>query len=542
MWLPDNQITAILTTQWRVMMNRGATKVWLMYLLTGLWYLAISAAAVLLAAVIPEMDTRESVNTLITIGLLLGFLYWQFVPVLLVSSGMSLELRRLLVYPIAPQRLFFIEVLLRITTGVEVLILMTGAAVGLWRHPLCPWWGPLIFPVYAAFNMLLSAGVRDLLTRLLARKGVRELVVLGLVTLTALPQLILVAFPPETWKKQAISQYLEKIPDFPYPWLAAAQFATGEAALVPLLALCGWLAAGAWFGYSQFQRGLRWDGDEVRAKQEPALRSPRRAAVLEFFYRLPSRLLPDPLAVLIEKEIRFLSRASRFRLTFFMGFTFGLIIWFPLIFGKGRGNGALADNFLVLVSVYAALLMGDILFWNNLGFDRKAVQNYYILPVRLSTVLIGKNITGLFFLLLEVGLITLVCSLLPLPVRGEKVFEAFLVTLLLSIYLMAAGNLASTHQPRPMNPAQSWRHSGASAKTQWMLLLVYPAVSIPIGLAYLARWAFDTQLAFLLVLAAGFLVASLTYFVALGSAVEAAEQRREQILTALSQGEGLVGG
>jgi ABC-2 type transport system permease protein len=537
----DNQVMAILGAQWSAMMNRGPTQVWVMWLLTGLWYLLISAGAVVLAAVIPDLEKMDTVLTLISVGLLIGFLYWQLIPVLLVSSGMSLDMKRLLVYPVAPGRLFFIEVLLRLTTGVEVLILMTGAAMGLLRHPQVPWWGPLFLLPFAVFNMLLSAGVRDLLTRLLARKGLRELVVIGLVTLTALPQVLLIMAPPGTWKKQTITRYIEKIPDFPYPWTITAEFATGSFSFALLFALAAWLVASAWFGYSQFQRGLRWDADEVRARERPERENRHKASVREWLYRLPGRLFPDPLGALIEKEIRFLSRAPRFRLVFFMGFSFGILIWFPLIFGRGRGTGMMAENFLVWVSLYAALLLGDVLFWNNLGFDRHAAQNYYILPVRLSTVLIGKNITGLFLLLLEVGLITAVCSFLPLPIHGGKVAEAFAVTLLLGIYLMAAGNLSSTHQPRPMNPAQSWRHS-SSAKVQWLLLLVYPAVSIPIALAYLARFAFETQIAFYVVLSAGFVVAALTYIVALDSSVEVADRRREQILAALSRGEGPMGG
>lgn len=536
----DNQVVAILGAQWRTMINRGPTQLWVFWLLTGLWYVLVIFVAAMLAGLIPEMKKLESVQTLVSVGLLLGMLYWQLIPVMLVSAGMSLELKRLLVYPIPPGRLYFIEVMLRLSTGVEVLIIMAGVAVGLWRHPLCPWWGPFFFVPFAVFNMLLSAGVRDLLTRLLSRKGVRELLVLGLVTLAALPQLLLVLFPPETWKVQALPRLVQGIPDLPFPWQVTALLSTGEFGFLPLLALAGWVAAGAWFGYSQFQRGLRWDADAQRAKERPAQENVQRARIREWFYRLPSRLLPDPLGMLIEKEIRVLTRASRFRLVFFMGFSFGIIIWFPLIFGKSRGPGALADNFLVFVSVYAALLLGEVLFWNILGFDRQAAQNYYILPVRVSTVLIGKNLTGVFFLLLEVGLVTLVCSFLPLPVTGEKVVEAFAVTLMLGMYLMAAGNLASTHNPRPMNPSQSWR-SSTGAKAQWMLVLVYPAVSIPIALAYAARFAFGTQTAFYLVLLAGFVVAGLTYYVALESSVDAAEQRREQILAALSRSDGPMG-
>ena len=90
--------------------------------------------------------------------------------------------------------------------------------------------------------------------------------------------------------------------------------------------------------------------------------------------RLPSRLLPDPIGILVEKEVRFLSRAPRFRLVFFMGFTFGLIIWLPLLLRGGQPAGFFGQNLLSLVSLYACLLLGEVLFWNSFGFDRQALH------------------------------------------------------------------------------------------------------------------------------------------------------------------------
>jgi ABC-2 type transport system permease protein len=122
----------------------------------------------------------------------------------------------------------------------------------------------------------------------------------------------------------------------------------------------------------------------------------------------------------------------------------------------------------------------------------------------------------------------------------DKVPESLAVTLLLAIFLLAVGNLASTHYPRPVDPAQSWRHSNAG-RVQAMMLLIYPAIALPISLAYLARYAFESNLAFYLVLGSGFVVGTITYFVSLDSAVEAADKRREILLTALSRGEGPIG-
>src|SRR4029078_13715436 len=98
--------------------------------------------------------------------------------------------------------------------------------------------------------------------------------------------------------------------------------------------------------------------------------------------RLPSLLLPDPVAAVVEKELRTLSRTPRFRLVFVMGFTFGLVVWLPLIFGRQPGHhSAATENYLALVCLYALALMGQVTYWNSFGFDRSAAQAYFSWPV-----------------------------------------------------------------------------------------------------------------------------------------------------------------
>jgi ABC-2 type transport system permease protein len=537
----NDQVRAILQAQFKSILNHtaggsnaGRAFYWIA---SAIWYGGVCFLSWHAATSLPEIRSRETLGAVLSTGFLLATLFWQFVPVMLATTGLSLDLRRLLVYPIAPSQLFGVEALLRVSTGVEVLILMAGAAAGLARSPIVPWWGPLFFLPFIAFNLVLSAGVRDLLGRLLARRGIRELVVIGIVLLSALPQLLVMLFPPEQWKS-TFTRYWGNIPSLPFPWQCAATLSSGSVGVVPLLGLAGWTLLAGWFGFSQFRRSLSWDVDEVRSK-ERAASSTRGVAMLEWFFRLPGRILPDPLAALLEKDLRLLSRAPRFRLVFFMGFSFGLIIWLPLIFGRGNQRGVMAENVLVWVSLYAALLLGEVLFWNAFGFDRAAAQGYYAMPVRITTVLLAKNITAVFFLLLEVALVTVVTLLLRVRFPLYKIPEAFAVSFLLCLFLLAIGNLTSTHFPRPVDPAQSWRHSN-NGKVQGMLLLVYPVLALPIVLAYLARYAFDSQWAFYGVLSTAFLVALLTYRVSLDSAVETADKRREEILAALSRGEGPI--
>ena len=71
-----------------------------------------------------------------------------------------------------------------------------------------------------------------------------------------------------------------------------------------------------------------------------------------------------------------------------------------------------------------------------------------------------------------------------------------------------------------------------------MLFVVYPLAFIPVGLAFLARYAFGTQEAFYLVLAIDAIIGLIAYQVALDSAVKAADRLKETMLAALSVGDG----
>jgi ABC-2 type transport system permease protein len=295
-----------------------------------------------------------------------------------------------------------------------------------------------------------------------------------------------------------------------------------------------WTLAAYLFGRSQFEASLRFD--EEAAQATPVARTSQRGdSIWEKIFRLPSAVFSDPLGGLIEKELRFLCRAPRFRLLFFMGFSFGLLIWMPAAYGKHSNVAFISQNFLTFVSVYSLMLLGQVLFYNSFGFDRSAAQLYFVVPVRFRTVLLAKNITAALFVLLEILAVIGACLVLWLPVPVAKVPESFCVALILSIYLLGAGNLASTYYPSAVDPGQSWRQQGGRLQAAAMLFILYPLASIPISLAYLARWAFDSSVAFYLGLAIAAGIGAAVYWVATDSALEVSNNRREQLLAALSK-------
>lgn len=534
MW---NQARAIVWAQGRAVRNHiprsNLTGLLLPTLLVAFWYGGFGFLAVMAGIFLAQPDEMEFVHRVLPAALLVCFLYWQVIPILMASTGAALDMRKLLVYPIPHRELFTLEVLLRISTGFEMLLLLAGAGIGLLFNPRIPFWAPAGLILYSAFNLFCSVGVRDLLVRLLARKRVREIVTLLFVMAAALPQLILLRRNLPRELRSAIgnegSPYL--------PWTAVARLAQGDFSWLNLGVAFAWTAAAYFFGRWQFERTLSFDFGEATAKSTPRGRSAGR---LEWFYRLPNAILPDPLAALIEKELRFLTRTPRFRLVFLMGFSFGILIWFPIAFGeRGSSPSWVGDNYLTFVSVYALLLLSDTLFWNVFGFDRSAAQVYFLVPVKISTVLLGKNLTAAFFVLLEISAVALVSALLRLPFSGLRFLEAISVTVVVATFLVSVGALSSLYNPRRVNPTRSFR-TATGARIQALLMLLFPVSLAPVALAFVARYAFGSEWAFFAVLVLGAALGMVVYRFCMQSAVSAAERRKEQIIATLSQGEGLI--
>jgi ABC-2 type transport system permease protein len=535
-FLTDTQTAAIVWVQWRALVNqylhssRGAW-IWITLLLLLAWYGLWVFGALAVYALASDPEKLPMLERALPGGLFLMFGYWQIVPVMLVSSGLSLDLNRLLIYPMPTGRLFGIEVLLRLTTAPEMVIITSGLAVGLAQNPALPWRAPLPLLLFTAFNLLLSAGLRDLLTRLMARRYLREAVVIVLVLLAAAPQLLLRSGVGEGPRELAGSGF-----GWFWPWTLTASPSVGHATFGAAGLLLAWTAAAWLFGRWQFERTLRFDSVSAHSRTG---KTGARSALLERLIRLPSVLFKDPLAVLIEKELRILTRAPRFRLLFIMGFSFGLMIWLPMAMGQDP-DSPVRGNYLTLVSAYALLLLGEVCFWNTFGMDRTAVANYFVAPVPLATVILARNLASAVFVALEVALVCFVCFLLRLPVSPAAIFETCAVIAVLSVFLFAMGNIISTRHPRPVNPAQSWRNS-SGGRIQILLLLAYPLIGSPILLAYGARYAFEEELAFYGVLLIDLIAGLVTYVVSLESAASYAQLHSEEITHALSQSQGPVG-
>jgi ABC-2 type transport system permease protein len=206
---------------------------------------------------------------------------------------------------------------------------------------------------------------------------------------------------------------------------------------------------------------------------------------------------------------------------------------------RGGEPNWMTSHYLTVALGYEVMLLAEVMIWNVFGFDRRAAQVYFAFPVKTSTVLVAKNLSALFFVLLDAALIIVICVLLGFRLTWESLGEALSVLVVLTLMLVAIGNLVSVRNPRPVDPDHSWGRSSAG-RMQAILLLVYPVVFGPIALAFLARSAFEVEWAFYSVLAFDLVLGAILYWVSFDSALEHARKRQEEILASLSREQGLL--
>jgi ABC-2 type transport system permease protein len=530
-------IAAILRAQWLSMRFGGRGSV--VGLITGLLWYGVWFCAACAVCYWTWHASAAALAFNLPVGLLLVCFYWQLVPIISASMGASLDMRKLLAYPVPHRKLFLVEVLLRLTTGIEMLMVLTGGAAGLIANPRHGWAAaPRIAAALAIFalgNVLFASGMRSILERLLARRRVRELMAVVMVCVWMLPRMLM----STGFQLRSLGPAARVIQAFGFPWTAAARSALNDSAAAALLALCGWTLLAAWFGRAQFERGLRFDAVAAQATRL-GTKAAAREPVSERFFRLPAVVWRDPLAAIVEKELRTLARTPRFRMVFIMGFTFGLMLWLPMVIGRhGTRHSTLSHYFLTVVCAYSLTLLGQVSYWNCFGFDRSATSLYFAVPQPMTAIVVGKNIASLVFIYLEVMILTGITLALRMLTGWEQWVEALVVIAICSLYLLAIGNISSVHYPRALHPERV-SQGGATSRFQGMLFLLYPVALLPVLLAYLARYAFDSALVFWIVLALAGAIGGTVYWLALESAVKTARERREQILQELSQGEGPV--
>ncbi len=537
MW---SQVATIAWAQLRISRNHFPRHGWgtfLVWVVSALWYSVFVALAVLLAIAFPHQSLAE-LRPVLSAVFLGVFAFWQIVPLLTLSSGWSLQLNKIQIYPVSNNTLFSIEVFLRLSTAPEMLILLSGIFVGLLRHPAIGVVWPLLLLLFIPFNLFLSLGIRELFLRSFARNRFRELLAILVVTISILPQLLI-----RTMAGQKSARYFWKVAtSVATPWQEVAKLSTGAFSFPDLALLLIWTAACYWLGRRQFERSLVED-DAFRSASSPAagldVRESVGGAARKSFI---SGLLSDPLGVLVEKELRSLLRMPRFRILLGMATVFSVFIFVPIAFGQSGRSGPsfMRENFLPIATLYGLLLMSDALLLNMFGFDRAGAQIYFVAPVKFGMVIRAKNIVAAGFVAIQCAGVILLSLAFRVAGSPLNVLSSVGSACVVGTFFLSVGNLMSVHMARPVDPNQTFRKQ-AGGKMQLWLVLCSVGMFVLVGFAFLARWAFRNDWALPGILAIEFLIGLVLYRVATDSAVEHGNREREKLLDALSKGASAIG-
>ncbi|MCU1295101.1 MAG: hypothetical protein JWP08_3951 [Bryobacterales bacterium] len=526
MW---SQIETIAWAQWRTSRNhlpRTSVGSWLMAALGFIWYAGFAGLAwgiLMLLRVAPAAVLQPWLSA----GMLAVCVFWQVVPLVTLTGGWSLNLKKLQSFPVRTGTLFGIEVLLRVTTGFEMLLLVAGACIGLFLNPSASKPASILLLLIVPFNLLLSLGIREFILHSFAQNRLRELFALLVVSIGLVPQ-VLVRTP---LGRKAAPYALAASHGRGMPWAELARLSTGHFSWASLGVVVFWIAAAYAFARWMFLKGIK---EEETLRAGAALeRAGRNAWTLrEAILNLPSRIFNDPLGLLIEKEMRTLLRMPRFRVILGMACLFSVVVFLPLAQG---GASFMRANFLEVAALYGMLILSDALFWNIFGFDRSAAQIYFASPVELKRVFQAKNLTAVLFVAVQNAIVFIASMLLRFAATPLSILAGLCASAVVTIFFLSAGNLSSVAAPRAVDPAQTLRKQSSGQRQLWLAMCSIGMFAL-VGLGLLARWAVDTDWALIAVLTVEFGVGVIVFRVATDSAVEKALARREEIINALSKG------
>lgn len=531
-----SQVATIVWAQWRTVRNhipRAGFASILGNLLTCLWYAIVLSASVGLAFSLPFVSAEVIRHALPSV--LLGLcIAWQVLPLFTLSTGWSLQLKKLQIYPVQTSALFGIEVLLRVTATPELILMLLGGTVGLLRHPGLPAFTPAAALLLLPLNLLLSLAVRELVLHSFERNRFREIFAILLISIAIVPQLLL-----RSTNYERTGQILESIGSLALaPWTAIANMILARAQASDFVAILVYLSAAYALARFFFARSLRMeDSPQSGARSHPD----SQQQVDKSGSRLLTRVFRDPTAALVQKEFQSLLRMPRFRVAFGMACVFSVLILFPML---NRGTQARPHfterNFPPFVSLYGLLILSDSLILNMFGADRSATALYLLAPVPLKTVIRAKNITAILFVAVQSCVAIVGASLLHHPQDPTDILAALALVAVTGLFFLCVGNYTSILIPRPSDPRQTMRKA-AGGKLQLWLMLCILGVALLGGLAYVAEWALNSRWALFAVLAVEFCLGLVVYYVALDSAAGHGIKKAEKLIDTLSRGPAVVG-
>jgi len=462
------------------------------------------------------------------------FLWWQVVPILVAGFGANFEFRKLLRFPLSLRAFYILGLgygfadFAAVSSICWIASMLVATAVG--RAQLLPvmMMGSALFILV---NVTLERLIGSWLEKIFANRRARELLV-GLFVLSMVSMNFL-NVGLQRWGDRGtrprivyLVSYISWLPgSLAGNALAAANAGDSRALLLTIAGSLVWLAATSGLLWRRYQ--AQYLGEELSESAAPAAgkRETRRRTALSVF---PSFLSP-PVAGVMRKEFHYLTRNGLSFLSLIV--PPAMVIFFTLEFAGSNSqikeHGLSPQLFFPAAMAYLILILLSPAY-NSFAFEGHGIQSYFMAPVRMRDILVGKNL-----FLVCVVMAELVISLGVLIWRiGFPGFPLFFSTIAAAAFAVVGqltiANWSALSFPKKMEigKMKGQRNSGVAVWTAFGVQILIGGIATVVLLA--GRWYGNAWLP--VVLFAGLTAAALGGYVASLDPLSILAERKKELL------------
>lgn len=462
------------------------------------------------------------------------FLWWQVVPILVAGFGANFEFRNFLRFPLSLRAFYILGFgygfadFAAVSSLCWIGSMLVAAAVG--RVQLLPMMA-LASVLFVLVNVTLERLIGSWLERIFANRRARELLV-GLFVLSMVSMNFLNPALQKWGGREMQPRILHLISYF--SWLpasltgsavAAASNGDSQRLAITVAGLLVWFWATSGLLWMRYK--AQYLGEELSESgaPSPVKRVARRQAASP---GLPNLLSPA-IAGVMRKEFHYLTRNGFSFITLILPPV--MVLFFSLQFAGSHSmvkeHGLPPQTFFPAAMAYLILILLSPAY-NSFAFEGRGIQSYFMAPVRMRDILVGKNL----FLVCVVA-IELAISLGVLVWRiGFPGFPLLLSTIAAAAFAvmgqLTIANWSALSFPKKMEigKMKGQRNSGVAVWTAFGAQILIGGIATVVLLA--GRWLGNPWLP--AVLFAGLTAAALGGYVASLDPLSVLAERKKELL------------
>ena len=338
------------------------------------------------------------------------FLWWQAVPILVAGFGANFEFRSLLRFPLSLRAFYILGLgygfadFAAVSSICWIASMLVAAALG--RVELLPVM-TMVSLLFILVNVTLERLIGSWLEKVFANRRAREVLV-GLFVLSMVSMNFLnPAF--ERWGGRGTRPKIVQLVSY-FFWLpgslagnavGAASDGDRQAVVLTVAGLLVWLGLGSGLLWLRYR--AQYLGEELGESAAPSVsrRGARRHVLRP---GLPGFLSPAITGVM-RKEFHYLTRNGFSFITLLLPPV--MVMFFSMQFAGShpqiREHGLSPETFFPAAMAYLILILLSPAY-NSFAFEGHGIQSYFMAPVRMRDILVGKNLFLVCVVTLELGI------------------------------------------------------------------------------------------------------------------------------------------